>query len=111
MLFRRDPEMSITPSAEGSQLFDLGMLMLGVVFYRQSYRIIDSHIATESKQNASDLKSQKLRIKSRYSSLETSEFTSSTPQNLLGQTNRHTAAAGCQIEPALAIVRPFAQCL
>ena len=45
MLFRRDPKMSITPSAEVSQFLYLGMVMLDVVFDRETYRIVDSHVA------------------------------------------------------------------
>ena len=85
MLFGRDPEMSITPSAEVSQFLHLGMVMLDVVFDRETYRIVDSHVAAQSKQNARDLEGQKFRVRSRVKLLETGGFTPSTPQNLLGR--------------------------
>jgi hypothetical protein len=85
MLLGRDPKMSVTPSAEVSQFLYLDMVMLDVVLDRETYRIVDSHVAAESKQNARDLECQKFRVRSRFNLLETDGYTPSTPQNLLGR--------------------------
>jgi hypothetical protein len=85
MLFGRDPEMSITPSAEVSQFLYLDMVMLNVVLDWKTHRIVDSYVAPESKQNARDLEGQKFRVRSRVNTSETEGFTKSTPQALLGR--------------------------
>jgi hypothetical protein len=57
--------MSITPSAEAPQFLYLGMVILDVVFNWEARRVVDSHVAPESKKNARDLKRQQFRIGSK----------------------------------------------
>ena len=47
--------MSVTPSAEVSQFLYLGMVMLDDVFNWEARRVVDFHVAPESKKNARDL--------------------------------------------------------
>lgn len=49
MLFRRDPEMGITPAAQSSQLLHFGVIVLHVVFDWQAGSIIDSDITSKAK--------------------------------------------------------------
>lgn len=46
--------MAVAPSAEISQFLDLGMIVLHIVFHRQTIRIVQSHIASKSEQDAAD---------------------------------------------------------
>jgi hypothetical protein len=43
----------------------LGMVMLDVVFNWEARRVVDSHVAPESKKNARDLKRQQFRVRSK----------------------------------------------
>lgn len=110
MLLGRDPEMSITPSAEVPQFLYLGMVMLDVVFNWEARRVVDSHVAPKSKKNARDLKRQQFRIGSKAMSLDIGSPTTKKPPKTIGTTGGHTACVDCQREQALAIAHPFAQC-
>lgn len=46
--------MAVAPSAEISQFLDLGMIVLHVIFHRQTLRAVQSNIASKSEQDAAD---------------------------------------------------------
>lgn len=48
--------MAITPAAQTPQLLYFRMLVLHIVFDRQSSRIVDSDIATQPEEDAGSLK-------------------------------------------------------
>jgi hypothetical protein len=72
------------------------MVMLDVVFNWEARRVVDSHVALESKKNARDLKRQQFRVGSRVMSLDIDGPTTKKPQNTIGTTEGHTACVGSQ---------------
>ena len=77
--------MSITPSAEVPQLLYLGMVIVDVVFNWEARRVVDSHVAPESKKNTRDLKRQRFRAGSKVMSLDIDGPTTKKSQKLLGR--------------------------
>ena len=55
MLFRRHPEMPVTPKRQVSQLLNLLVVMLDVVLHRKACGIIHPDITTKPEQYARDL--------------------------------------------------------
>lgn len=65
MLFRRHPEMSVTPTRQVPQLLDLLVVMLDVVLYWESSGIIHPDITTKPEQYACDLICEEFRVRSK----------------------------------------------
>ena len=63
MLFRRDPEVSITPSAQVAKFLDLGMRVLDVVFHGKARRVIYADVAAKTPENAANFESEKFGIR------------------------------------------------
>jgi len=62
MLFRRHPDMSVTPFAQVSELLYLCMRMLYVVLDGQTCGVIHADVATEPEKYAGGFKSEETRI-------------------------------------------------
>jgi hypothetical protein len=88
--------MSITPSAEVPPLSYLSIVILDVVFNWEARRIVDSHVAPESKKNAWDLKRQRFRVGSKVMSSDIDDPTTKKPQKTIETTDGHTACVAAR---------------
>jgi len=62
MLLGRHPNVTVTPLAHFSQLLDFGVIVLYIVFDRQTFWVEHPHITAQTEKNASTLKGQQARI-------------------------------------------------
>ena len=58
MLFRRDPKVPVTPSAQLAKLLYLRMHMLDIVFHGQLGWVVYADIAAETPKNAGNLEGE-----------------------------------------------------
>lgn len=58
MLFRRDPDVAVTPLAQVSQLLHLVMVLLGVVLDGQTRWIEHANVAAQAEEDAGTFESQ-----------------------------------------------------
>lgn len=63
MLLWRDPDVAIAPFAEFPQLLYLEMIVLDIVFDRQTLRVEDAHVAAQSEEDARALEGQKAGVR------------------------------------------------
>ena len=49
MLFRRDPDMPVTPLAQIAQFLDLGMVVLDIILHREPAWVEDANVTAQTK--------------------------------------------------------------
>lgn len=63
VLFRRNPEVSVTPPTQVAKLLDLRVCVLYIVFDRQPGRIIYAHVASQTPQDTGYLEGKQFGIR------------------------------------------------
>jgi len=61
VLFRRYPDMAVTPLTKTSEFLHLGMLLRSAILYWQASRIEDSNITSQAEEDTSTFQSQEAR--------------------------------------------------
>ena len=62
MLFRRNPNLSITPCAQLTKLLNLWVVVLDIVLLRETGWVVDSNIAAEAVEDACSFEGEEARI-------------------------------------------------